>query len=41
MVPAVVLDERGFIAIPEGPGTGVQINHAILNKLTLHTERLR
>jgi O-succinylbenzoate synthase len=39
--PAVVLDDRGFIAVPEGPGTGVQINHVILNKLTLHTERLR
>ena len=39
--PAVVLDERGFIAVPEGPGTGVRINDAILTKVTLQTERLR
>jgi len=39
--PAVVLDERGFIAVPEGPGTGVRINNEILKKLTLQTERLR
>ena len=39
--PAVVLDERGFIAVPEGPGTGVRINHEILEKVTLQTERLR
>ncbi|MEA2236624.1 MAG: o-succinylbenzoate synthase [Thermoanaerobaculia bacterium] len=39
--PAVVLDERGFIAVPEGPGTGVRINAAILQKVTLQTERLR
>jgi O-succinylbenzoate synthase len=39
--PAVVLDEQGFIAVPDGPGTGVRINHEILNRLTLQTERLR
>ena len=39
--PAVVLDERGFIAVPEGPGTGVRINHEILKRVTLQTERLR
>lgn len=39
--PAVVLDERGFIAVPPGPGTGVRINHEILHKVTLQTERLR
>ncbi|HEV7485864.1 MAG TPA: o-succinylbenzoate synthase [Thermoanaerobaculia bacterium] len=39
--PAVVLDKRGFIAVPEGPGTGVRINHEILKKVTLQTERLR
>jgi O-succinylbenzoate synthase len=39
--PAVVLDGRGFIAVPEGPGTGVRINDEILKKVTLQTERLR
>jgi O-succinylbenzoate synthase len=39
--PAVVLDKRGFIAVPEGPGTGVRINHEILKKVTLQIERLR
>lgn len=39
--PAVVLDERGFIAVPEGPGTGVRINQDILQKVTLGTELLR
>jgi O-succinylbenzoate synthase len=39
--PAVVLDERGFIAVPEGPGTGVRIKDEILKKVTLQTERLR
>ncbi|MGH9418707.1 MAG: o-succinylbenzoate synthase [Thermoanaerobaculia bacterium] len=39
--PAVVLDEHGFIAVPEGPGTGVRINDEILKKVTLQTERLR
>jgi O-succinylbenzoate synthase len=39
--PAVVLADRGFIAVPEGIGTGVRIKHEILNKVTLHTERLR
>jgi O-succinylbenzoate synthase len=39
--PAVVLDERGFIAVPEGAGTGVRIKEDVLKRLTLHTERLR
>jgi O-succinylbenzoate synthase len=39
--PAVVLDEHGFIAVPEGPGTGVRIDNEILKKVTLRTERLR
>ncbi|MGA8808175.1 MAG: o-succinylbenzoate synthase [Thermoanaerobaculia bacterium] len=39
--PAVVLDEHGFIAVPEGAGTGVRINHEILKKVMLQTERLR
>ena len=39
--PAVVLDQHGFIAVPEGPGTGVRINDEILKKVTLQTDRLR
>ena len=39
--PPVVLDERGFIAVPEGPGIGVTIDDAALAKFTLSVERLR
>jgi O-succinylbenzoate synthase len=39
--PPVVLDERGFIAVPDGPGIGVAINEQVLNKVTLSTVRLR
>ncbi len=39
--PPVVLDENGFIAVPDGPGIGVRINDEVLKKLTLQTERLR
>jgi O-succinylbenzoate synthase len=39
--PAVVLDDRGFIAVPEGAGTGVRINEAALEKVMLGRERLR
>jgi len=39
--PPVVLDDRGFIAVPEGPGIGVAINEQVLNKVTLSTVRLR
>jgi o-succinylbenzoate synthase len=39
--PSVVLDETGFIAVPEGAGTGVRINEEILNKVTLKREQLR
>ncbi len=39
--PPVTLDEQGFIAVPEGPGTGVRIKDEILKKVTLQTERLR
>ncbi len=39
--PAVVLDEHGFIAVPDGAGTGVRINREILKKVTLQSERLR
>ena len=39
--PPVDLDERGFIAVPEGAGIGVRIIDSILKKVTLQTERLR
>jgi O-succinylbenzoate synthase len=39
--PPVVLDGRGFIAVPEGPGIGVRINEGVLKKVTLSTIRLR
>ncbi|MFA6954470.1 MAG: o-succinylbenzoate synthase [Thermoanaerobaculia bacterium] len=39
--PPVVLDDRGFIAVPEGPGIGVRINEDVLKKVTLSTARLR
>ena len=39
--PPGVLDERGFIAVPEGPGIGVTIDEAALEKFTLEVTRLR
>jgi O-succinylbenzoate synthase len=39
--PPVVLDERGFIAVPDGPGIGVEIDQAALEKFTLDVTRLR
>ena len=39
--PAVVLGEGGFIAMPEGPGTGVTVDPDRLNRYTIHRERLR
>jgi O-succinylbenzoate synthase len=39
--PPVVLDRDGFIAIPPGPGTGVTLDAARLEKYTLNRERLR
>lgn len=39
--PPVVLDDRGFIAVPSGAGIGVTINDGVLRKVTLSTERLR
>ncbi len=38
--PAVVLDERGFIAVPAGPGIGVEVVPERLEKFTLSSERL-
>jgi len=39
--PPVVLDKDGFIAVPQGPGIGVQIDEDALRELTLETKRLR
>ena len=39
--PPVVLDERGFIAVPAGPGIGVEVLPGRLEKFTLSSERLR
>jgi O-succinylbenzoate synthase len=36
----VELDEEGFIDIPEGPGTGVEIRPDLLKKYTVHSEHL-
>lgn len=38
--PPVVLDSEGFIAIPEGPGLGIVVDAARLEKYTIHSERL-
>lgn len=39
--PPVVLGPGGFIAIPPGPGTGVTLDPARLDRYTLHRERIR
>lgn len=39
--PPVVLDVDGFIAVPAGPGIGVQIDEDSLQHFTLETKRLR
>jgi len=39
--PPVVLDEQGFIAVPAGPGIGVEVLPERLEKFTLSSERLR
>jgi o-succinylbenzoate synthase len=39
--PPVVLDEKGFISVPGGPGIGVRVNEETLEKVTLRSERLR
>jgi O-succinylbenzoate synthase len=36
----VELDDEGFIDIPDGPGTGVEVVPGLLKKYTLHSERL-
>jgi O-succinylbenzoate synthase len=41
VTPPVVLDADGFIAVPPGPGIGVQIDEDALEHFTLDTKRLR
>jgi O-succinylbenzoate synthase len=41
VVPPVVLGADGFIAVPPGPGIGVQIDDDALQHFTLETKRLR
>ncbi len=41
VTPPVVLDADGFIAVPSGPGIGVQIDEDALKDFTLDTKRLR
>ncbi len=41
VTPPVVLDADGFIAVPAGPGIGVQIDEDALKDFTLDTKRLR
>ncbi|HJQ37369.1 MAG TPA: o-succinylbenzoate synthase [Thermoanaerobaculia bacterium] len=41
VTPPVVLDADGFIAVPAGPGIGVQIDADALKDFTLETMRLR
>jgi O-succinylbenzoate synthase len=41
VVPSVVLDAEGFIAVPAGAGIGVQIDEIALRHFTLETKRLR
>jgi len=38
--PPVVLDAEGYIAIPPGPGIGVEIPADRLARYTIHQERL-
>jgi O-succinylbenzoate synthase len=39
--PPVVLGDGGFITVPPGPGTGVTLDPARLERYTLHRERVR
>lgn len=39
--PAVVLDDEGFIEVPEGPGFGARVQLDRLDDLTLKRERLK
>jgi O-succinylbenzoate synthase len=41
VIPPVTLDASGFIAVPPGPGIGVQIDEDALKHFTLDTKRLR
>lgn len=41
VTPPVVLDDLGFIAVPPGPGIGVQIDEQALADFTLERRRLR
>jgi O-succinylbenzoate synthase len=41
VTPSVVLDDDGFIAVPEGAGIGVQIDGDALRHFTLDIKRLR
>lgn len=41
VAPPVVLDGQGFIAVPAGPGIGVEVLPDRLAKFTLSSERLR
>ena len=40
VAPPVTLDPGGFITVPEGPGLGVTIREDVLEKVTLHRERV-
>ena len=40
ITPPFVLDD-GHMAVPGGPGTGVEILHDVLGRLTIHREILR
>ncbi|MGK2855805.1 MAG: o-succinylbenzoate synthase [Thermoanaerobaculia bacterium] len=41
VIPAVVLGEDGFIEVPEGAGTGVEIDRDALEAFTLRSEWIR
>jgi L-alanine-DL-glutamate epimerase-like enolase superfamily enzyme len=36
----VVLDKNGFIDLPEGPGTGVEVITEKLKKFTIFSEKI-
>lgn len=40
VAPPVTLDARGYIAVPPGPGIGVTVREDLLEKATLHRERV-
>ena len=40
VAPPVTLDARGCIAVPPGPGIGVTVREDLLEKATLHRERV-